>query len=73
MEKEKVCVGGKGTSEKTGKSAKSSSFIVGSQKITSKLESQEIIVIIRILLCCVGRYKCQNKKIKQLKIVVSEE
>lgn len=29
METGKVCVGGKGTSEKAGKSAKSSSFIVG--------------------------------------------
>lgn len=40
------------------------------QQIISKLKNQEITVIIRDIW---GEYKYQNKKIKELKIVVSGE
>lgn len=50
------------TGEEAGKSVKSSSCIVGSQKIISKLESQEIIVIRSVLLKYMGGQKCHNEK-----------
>lgn len=59
--------------EEARKSAKSSSCTVGSQKKISNLKSQKIIVIISILLRYMRGYKCKNKKIKELKIVVSGE